>query len=47
MDAPENIEAIVETNATFHLPMSALNVGAAENKLAMLATDAVFQPPMF
>jgi hypothetical protein len=41
-----NVEAIVETDATFHLPRSALNVAAAENKLAMSATLAVFQLEM-
>jgi hypothetical protein len=34
------------TLATFHLPMSALNVGLLENSEAMLVTAAVFQPAM-
>ena len=54
--APENISAIVLTDMTFHLLMSALNLiwtvpGAAHLSLlakseAMLLTAAVFQSPM-
>ncbi len=37
---------MLETLATFHLPMSALNVGFALNRFAMLVTAAVFQSAM-
>ena len=43
-DAAENALAMFDTDATFHLPMSVLNAVAVLSKLAMLATDAVFQP---
>jgi hypothetical protein len=38
-DAPLNIEAVVETDATFHPPMSALNVGLLANSSYMLETE--------
>jgi hypothetical protein len=38
--------AIVETDATFHLPMSALKAGAPERVEAIVRTDATFHLPM-
>ena len=39
--------AMFDTDATFHAPMSTLNVGLLENSEAMVVTAAVFQPTMF
>ncbi len=38
-----NIKAIVDTEATFHLLMSALNVGFLANSSSMLETDLTSQ----
>jgi hypothetical protein len=45
-EAPKNIRPMVEIDATFHLPMSELNVGLPSNSDAMLVTAAVFQSAM-
>jgi hypothetical protein len=37
---------MLDTDATFHLLMSSLNVGLLANSEAMLLTAAVFQPAM-
>jgi hypothetical protein len=41
-----NMLSILATNATFHLLMSALNVGLLANSEAMLVTAAVFHSTM-
>jgi hypothetical protein len=41
-----NIWSILATDATFHLLMSALNVGLLANNEAMLVTAAVFHSTM-
>ena len=38
--------AMFDTDATFHAPMSALNVGLLENSEAMLVTATVFHSTM-
>ncbi len=40
------VEAMVVTDAVFHLEMSPLNVGLLQKSWYMLVTAAVFQPPM-